>query len=68
MALDPTYWAFLSSGENEAQRTFRDALRLTMPFGIGTLLVIVPLGSIAAYPGKSAFVQKNVGKAALSSV
>jgi cytochrome c-type biogenesis protein len=30
-----------------------DALRLTVPFGIGTLLVIVPLGGIVAYLGKS---------------
>ncbi|MCX9009885.1 MAG: sulfite exporter TauE/SafE family protein [Candidatus Methanoperedens sp.] len=30
-----------------------DALRLTLPFGIGTLLVLAPLGGIFAYLGKS---------------
>ncbi len=35
------------------KRSMWDALRLTIPFGIGTLLVIVPLGGIAAYLGKS---------------
>ncbi|MDP2767813.1 MAG: cytochrome c biogenesis protein CcdA [Candidatus Methanoperedens sp.] len=41
------------AGENASQRTVSDALRLTLPFGLGTLLVIVPLGGIAAHLGKS---------------
>jgi cytochrome c-type biogenesis protein len=40
------------TGDTE-KRSMRDALRLTVPFGIGTLFVIVPLGGIVAYLGKS---------------
>lgn len=41
------------TGDNKAERNFRDALQLTLPFGLGTLLIIVPLGGIAAFLGKS---------------
>jgi cytochrome c-type biogenesis protein len=40
------------TGENARQRAFWDALKLTLPFGIGTLMVIVPLGGITGYLGK----------------
>jgi cytochrome c biogenesis protein CcdA len=40
------------SGDAE-KRSVRDALGLTIPFGVGTMLVIVPLGGITAYLGKS---------------
>ncbi len=41
------------TGENKAERNVRDALLLTLPFGLGTLLVIVPLGGIVAFLGRS---------------
>lgn len=41
------------TGDNKKERRIRDALLLTLPFGLGTLLVIVLLGGIAAYLGKS---------------
>lgn len=40
------------TGDN-AVRTASEVLRLTLPFGLGTLLVLVPLGGMAAYLGKS---------------
>ncbi len=41
------------TGENKEERNVRDALLLTLPFGLGTLLVIVPLGGIVAFLGRS---------------
>ena len=41
------------TGDNKAERNFLDALLLTFPFGLGTLLIIVPLGGIAAFLGRS---------------
>jgi cytochrome c-type biogenesis protein len=41
-----------ATGEN-ATRTAWDTLKLTLPFGFGTLLIIAPLGGAAAYLGKS---------------
>ncbi|MCK4938042.1 MAG: sulfite exporter TauE/SafE family protein [Methanosarcinales archaeon] len=41
------------TGDNKAERNFLDALLLTLPFGLGTLLIIVPLGGIAAFLGRS---------------
>ena len=41
------------TGDMATQRPLWDALKLTLPFGIGTLLVITPLGGIFAYLGKS---------------
>ncbi len=41
------------TGDSKEERRVRDALLLTLPFGLGTLLVIVPLGGFAAYLGKT---------------
>ncbi len=41
------------AGDGAAQHPLRDSLKLTLPFGIGTLLVLAPLGGIVAYIGKS---------------
>ncbi|MDP3103141.1 MAG: cytochrome c biogenesis protein CcdA [Candidatus Methanoperedens sp.] len=41
------------TGDNKAERRFHDAILLTLPFGLGTLLVITLLGGIAAFLGKS---------------
>ncbi len=41
------------TGDSATQRPVRDTLELTLPFGIGTMLVITPLGGIFAYLGKS---------------
>lgn len=41
------------TGDDKKERRVRDALLLTLPFGLGTLLVIVFLGAIAAYLGRS---------------
>ncbi|VVB95930.1 Cytochrome C biogenesis protein transmembrane region [uncultured archaeon] len=41
------------TGDSATQRPVQDTLELTLPFGIGTMLVITPLGGIFAYLGKS---------------
>ena len=41
------------TGDDKKERRVRDALLLTLPFGLGTLLVIVFLGAIASYLGRS---------------
>jgi len=41
------------AGDGAVRYPLRDSLKLTLPFGIGTLLVLAPLGGIVAYIGKS---------------
>ena len=41
------------AGDGTVRYPLWDSLRLTLPFGIGTLLVLAPLGGIVAYIGKS---------------
>lgn len=41
------------TGDRTAIRPIRDTLILTLPFGIGTVLVITPLGAVFAYLGKN---------------
>lgn len=43
------------TGDTATQRPVIDALKLTLPFGLGTLLVLTPLGGISAYLGKNVF-------------
>lgn len=41
------------SGGMETKRPLWDTLKLTLPFGLGTMLVITPLGAVFAYLGKN---------------
>ena len=41
------------AGDGAVRYPLRDSLKLTLPFGIGTLLVLAPLGGIVAYVGTS---------------
>jgi cytochrome c-type biogenesis protein len=41
------------AGDSVVQYPLRNSLKLTLPFGIGTLLILAPLGGIVAYIGKS---------------
>lgn len=41
------------TGDRTAKRPIRDTLILTLPFGIGTVLVITPLGAVFAYLRKN---------------
>ena len=41
------------AGDGAVRYPLRDSLMLTLPFGIGTLLVLAPLGGIVVYIGKT---------------
>lgn len=41
------------AGDGAVRYPFRESLKLTLPFGMGTLLILAPLGGIVAYIGKS---------------
>ena len=41
------------TGDTSIERPILDILKLTLPFGIGTLLSITPLGAVSAYLGKN---------------
>lgn len=41
------------AGDGAVRYPLRDSLRLTLPFGIGTLIILAPLGGIVAYVGTS---------------
>jgi len=41
------------TSDKSKERQIQHILKLTLPFGIGTLLVITPLGAVSAYIGKN---------------